>query len=134
MSADDNVKTVQSVYDAFGRADLPAILDALTDDVDWASSVESSEVPWWGERHGKEAVTNFFVQLASATDVDEFTPLEIIGDGDTVMAVVRYRVTSKATGRSATMLLQHYWKLRDGRIAYYRGAEDSLLTLRTIVG
>ena len=38
MSANDNVKTIQTVYEAFGRGDLPAILDALTDDVDWAST------------------------------------------------------------------------------------------------
>ena len=37
MSSDDNVKTVQSVYEAFGRGDIPTVLDALTDDVDWAS-------------------------------------------------------------------------------------------------
>jgi len=134
MSTDDNVKTIRSVYDAFGRADLAAILDAVADDVDWSSSVDSDEVPWWGERHGKDAVADFFVQLAGATELDEFTPLEIIGDGDTVLAVVRYRVTAKTTGRRATMLLQHYWRFRDGKIAYYRGAEDSLLTLRTVVG
>jgi ketosteroid isomerase-like protein len=45
---------------------------------------------------------------------------------------VQYRVKSRTTGRVAAMLLHHYWKFRDGKVAYYRGAEDSLLTLRTI--
>ena len=133
MSANDNVKTIQTVYEAFGRGDLPAILDALTDDVDWASSVSSTEVPWWGVRHGKEEVTDFFVKLAEATEVQEFTTLELIGEGDTVLTVVRYRVKARTTGREAEMLLHHYWKFRDGKIAYYRGAEDSLLTLRTVI-
>ena len=132
MSTDDNVKTVQALYEAFGRGDLPTILDALTDDVDWASNVESTEVPWWGVRHGKQEVTDFFVQLAGATELEEFTPLEMIGDGDVVLTVVQYRVKSRSTGRVASMLLHHYWKFRDGKVAYYRGAEDSLLTLRTI--
>ena len=94
MSANDNVKTIQSIYEAFGRGDL--------------------------------------VQLAGATELEEFTPLEMIGDGDTVLTVVRYRVKSRTTGRVAEMLLHHYWKFRDGKIAYYRGAEDTLLTLRTV--
>ena len=132
MSANDNVKTIQSIYEAFGRGDLPAILDTVTDDVDWASDAESTEVPWWGVRHGKDEVTQFFVQLAGATELEEFTTLEMIGDGDTVLTVVRYRVKSRTTGREATMLLHHYWKFRDGKIAYYRGAEDTLLTLRTV--
>ena len=37
MSANDNVKVIQSVYEAFGRGDVAAILEVLTDDVDWAS-------------------------------------------------------------------------------------------------
>ena len=133
MSAEDNVKTTKAVYEAFGRGDLPAILDTLTDDVDWASSVSSTEVPWWGVRHGKDEVTDFFVKLATATDTTEFTVLEVIGEGDIVLAVVQYGVTSKETGRQASMQLQHQWKFRDGKIAYYRGSEDSLLTLRTMV-
>jgi len=65
MSADDNVKTIQAVYEAFGRGDVAAILDAVTDDVDWASEASSTEVPWWGVRNGKEQVTDFFTQLAA---------------------------------------------------------------------
>jgi len=134
MSTEDNVKTIRAVYEAFGRGDLPAILDVLTDDVDWASSVSSTEVPWWGVRHGKAEVTDFFVKLADGTETTEFTVLELLGEGDTVLTVVRYRVTAKETGREAEMLLHHYFKFRAGKIAYYRGAEDSLLTLRTVAG
>ena len=133
MSTEDNVKTIQAVYEAFGRGDLPAILDTLTDDVDWASDASSTEVPWWGVRHGKDAVTDFFVQLAGATELQEFTTLELIGEGDVVLTVVRYRVKSRSTGRDAEMLLHHYWKFRDGKVAYYRGGEDTLLTLRTVL-
>lgn len=34
MSSDDNTKTIQDVYEAFGRGDLAVILDRVTDDVD----------------------------------------------------------------------------------------------------
>ena len=37
MSADTNIKTIAQVYEAFGRGDVAAILDAVTDDVDWAA-------------------------------------------------------------------------------------------------
>jgi ketosteroid isomerase-like protein len=30
-----NLETVQKVYEAFGRGDVPAILDELADDVRW---------------------------------------------------------------------------------------------------
>ena len=131
MSSDDNVKTIQTVYEAFGRGDVPAILDAVTDDVDWASDADSTEVPWWGVRHGKAEVGAFFTELGTEMELEEFTPLAIVGDGDIVLTVVRFAMKSRTNGRSASMLLHHYWMFRDGKIEYYRGAEDTLQTLRT---
>src|SRR5450755_2616161 len=37
MGADDNIKAIQAIYEAFGRGDVATILEALTDDVDWAT-------------------------------------------------------------------------------------------------
>lgn len=37
MSASENVNRVKAIYDAFARADVTTILDAVTDDVDWAT-------------------------------------------------------------------------------------------------
>ena len=45
MSADANIKTIAQVYEAFGRGDVAAILDAVTDDVDWASEAPLLHVP-----------------------------------------------------------------------------------------
>ena len=36
MSAETNTKTIAQVYEAFGRGDVAAILDAVNNDVDWA--------------------------------------------------------------------------------------------------
>ena len=35
MSAEENVQIAQAGYAAFGRGDLPAILELLTDDIEW---------------------------------------------------------------------------------------------------
>ena len=131
MSSDDNVKTVTAVYEAFSRGDIPTVLDALTDDVDWASEAASTDVPWWGPHQGQAGVLAFFEALGGAMELVEFTPLVIVGDGDDVLTVVRYGAKSRTNGKTATMELHHHWKFRDGKIAYYRGAEDTLLTLRT---
>jgi ketosteroid isomerase-like protein len=34
VRSEDNVKTITPIYEAFGRGDVPAILAALSDDVD----------------------------------------------------------------------------------------------------
>ena len=61
-------------------------------------------------------------------DVEEFTPLVIAAEGDDVLTVVRFRVKARAPARAAAMDLHHRFTFRDGKIAYYRGTEDTLQT------
>jgi uncharacterized protein len=75
MSADANIKTIAEVYEAFGRGDVAAILDAVTDDVDWAAEAASTAAPWYGVRRGKDAVAEFFSGFGSTMEVEEFTPV-----------------------------------------------------------
>ena len=75
MSAEDNVKTVQRVYEAFGRGDVGTIVEAVTDDVDWASDTSSTGAPWYGIHTGKDGVAAFFQKFGTAMEVQEFTPL-----------------------------------------------------------
>jgi uncharacterized protein len=128
MSGDDNIKTIQRVYEAFGRGDVAAILDEVTDDVDWASEAASTAAPWYGVHHGKDGVAEFFTQFGSTIEVDEFTPLTFAANDSDVLTVVGYRARSRATGKSAEMNLHHYFRFDDGKIAYYRGSEDTAQT------
>ena len=131
MSAPDNVKTIQAVYEAFGRGDVLAILDVVADDVDWGTDTASPVAPWHGIRRSKAEVQQFFEALGAATEVDVFEPVAIAGtdDGD-VMTFVRFTFRRRETGESASMNLHHYFHLQDGRIDRYRGTEDLLETQR----
>ena len=128
MSADANIKTIMSVYEAFGHGDVAAILDAVTDDVDWASEANPAVAPWHGVRHGKEAVAAFFAEFGSTMEVEEFTPVSVAANDSDVLTVVRFRARSRAAGKTAAMDLHHYFAFRDGKIAYYRGTEDTAQT------
>ena len=125
MSADANIKTVVAAYQAFGRGDVAAILDAVTHDVDWAAEAATPTAPWYGVRHGKDAVARFFTDFGSAMEVEEFTPLTFAANETDVLTVVRCRTRSRQTGKPAAMDLHHLFRFRDGKIAYYRGTEDT---------
>ena len=128
MSAEVNIKTISQVYEAFGRGDVATILDAVTDDVDLAAEASSAAAPWYGVRHGKDAVAEFFVAFGSAMEVDEFTPVSLAANDTDVLTVIRFRARSRSTGNTAAMDLHHYFRFRDGKIAYYRGTEDTAQT------
>jgi uncharacterized protein len=125
MSANDNAKAVQAIYEAFGRGDITYILETVTDDVDWSSDTASRAAPWYGPRKGKAEVAKFFESLGSTMTVDHFEPLSSAANGDEVFAVVRYKTTHKANGRTADMNLHHHFRFRDGKLAYWRGSEDT---------
>jgi uncharacterized protein len=123
MSADANIKTITEVYGAFGRGDVAAILDAVTDNVDWAAEAAASAAPWYGVRHGRAEVAAFFSDFGSTMEVEEFTPVSVAANNTDVLTVVQFRARSRRTGKIVQMNLHHYFKFSDGKIAYYRGTE-----------
>ena len=134
MSSDANIKTIMGVYEAFGRGDVAAIIDAVTSDVDWAAEADPAVAPWHGVRHGQQAVAAFFGEFGSTMEVEEFTPLSIAANDTDVLSVVQFRARSRATGKTAAMHLHHFFKFRDGKIAYYRGTEDTAQTQAVLQG
>lgn len=134
MSGEENIKTVQRLYEAFGRGDVATILDALADDVDWGVESATMAGPWYGPRRGKAGVTEFFEAFGSAMEVQEFTPTAYGANDTDVFTVVRCRATSRATGKAVDMNLHHYFVFRDGKVSYYRGTEDSAQIQATMQG
>jgi len=128
MSDNDGLTTVRALYDAYGRADLETVLGLVTDDVDWAAEAAGGGAPWNGVRRGKEGVASFFADIGGNVDVTEFTPLSFAAAGDDVHVLLHWTFTVRATGGSASMHMQHFRRLRDGKVAYFRGSEDTAQT------
>ena len=87
----DNEKTVSALYEAFGRGDIPAILDMLAGDVQWESwadnFAQTSGVPWLQLRTGKDGVQAFF-EIVGTFRIDEFRVLSMMSGGNQVAAEV----------------------------------------------
>jgi uncharacterized protein len=128
MGADENVMTIQRVYEAFGRGDVQAVLESVADDVDWASETSSTAAPWYGVRHGKDGVASFFEAFGSTMEVQEFNPYAFAANDSEVHTVVHCRATARATGKVMDHDLHHFFRFRDGKIAFYRGSEDTAQT------
>ena len=79
MGAEGNIKTIQTIYEAFGRGDVVAITDVLTDDVDWATEGSEKVAPWYGPHRGTAGVQDFFTAFGSTMEVQEFAPITFAG-------------------------------------------------------
>jgi ketosteroid isomerase-like protein len=134
MSTDDNIKLIRTAYEAFGRGDIPAVLDVIQDDCDWGVEASGPIAPYYGTRHGKDEILAFFQELGATFEVDRFEPTAMAGDGNDVLTVVAYAIRSRATGKTATMNIHHHFKIADGKITYFRGSEDSALVKDLLAG
>jgi ketosteroid isomerase-like protein len=128
MSQQDNIQIVKEIYDAVGRGDVDAILERVTDDVDWAAEAAGTAAPWHGPRPGKAGVAQFFADLGSSIEITEFTPHSFTVGETVVHLLVDWRFRPIANGRPTSMTMHHYWQLRDGKVIRFRGSEDSALT------
>jgi ketosteroid isomerase-like protein len=62
---DDNVAVVRAAYAAFGRGDIPAILELLHDDIAWSAP---RSLPQGGTFAGKDGAVQFFQGIGAAWD------------------------------------------------------------------
>ena len=128
MGAEQNIETIKAMYDEFGRGDVQAIIERVTDDVDWSTDAAIESAPWYGAKRGKDELPSFFEGIEQTGPVTEFTPLSFAAndDGD-VHVFLRYAFTVTATGKDVAMNLHHYWKFRDGKVCFSRSSEDTAL-------
>ena len=80
------------------------------------------------------AVATFFADFGGTMEVEEFTPVSVAANDTDVLTVVRFRARSRATGKTASMNLHHFFTFSDGKIACYRGTEDTAQTEAVLRG
>ena len=73
------LENVQQIYAAFGKGDIPAILEFLDDDVKWEewgdNSAQRAGVPWLRGGSGKSAAVGFFGVVGSM----KFNDFRVVG-------------------------------------------------------
>src|SRR4051794_27554050 len=102
---------VAGIYEAFGRGDIPAILDRLADDVAWEHWVSwtphAAGVPWLQPRDGKAGALQFF-QIVGTWAILDFQVLDLMVGKQQVTAqiVIEVRLPNGATYRDEEL---HLW-------------------------
>ena len=125
ITSDPKIESVERLYAAYGRGDVAAVLAELAEDVDWAAESSGTTVPWWGPYRGAANVPGFFAAIADNVDISEFDVVSVTSNDTDVVATVHWSFTVKATGKVATMYMQHWWRFADGKIVFFRGSEDT---------
>jgi ketosteroid isomerase-like protein len=122
-----NIKLAQDAYAAFGKGDIPAILDMLTPDVTFGIVGRKQDAPFFGMHHGKAGAAEFFKQLDAAHAISMFEPQRYLAAEEKVFVWGHYTWTMRKSGVSDTTHWLHVFTVRDGKIAEWHGHNDTAM-------
>lgn len=111
---------VQQAYEAFGRGDVPAILELVADEVDW-EFVGSPGLPFAGRRRNRQDVAKFFSDVQRADDIHSFEPREFIEAGEHVTVLGWESTTARETEKKFESEWVHVFTLKNGKVSRWRG-------------
>lgn len=127
--AQDNVDVVQHAWEAFGRGDIDAVLDAFAPN---AETRLPESLPWGGTYLGPDGFRDFLTRLGEAFEQFKATPEKVLGADDNHVIVVA-KTKGKARGGGVlegnTVWL---YQLRDGKIADAESWGDSAQVLEAL--
>jgi len=118
------VEIVQAAYAAFGRGDIPGLLNYLSDDVEWTFDGSSGEA-YLRTAHGKDDVMSWFGQVLAVDGIQAFEPRQFLAGPDHVTVLGWERTQALPKGGVFESNWVHVWQLRDGKLARFFGMFDT---------
>jgi uncharacterized protein len=130
----NNVATVGAIYEAFGKGDIPSVLNCLSDDVQWEqwddNSAQKSGVPWLQARKGKEGALEFF-KIVGGFTIKDFRVLSLMANESQVAAEIIFEADVPATGGYFRDEEVHLWTFDEqGKVIRMRHYSDTAKHMR----
>ncbi len=120
-----NVNLVQSLYEAFARGDIPAILGAMDPDIVW-DIPQAPDYPLGGIHRGPQGIANEFFSLIPSYYLEfAATAQHVVDDGDRVIVLGEYRGKGKASGTAFHVPVAHVYGFRDGKWIRFQEYTDT---------
>jgi uncharacterized protein len=103
--------TIKDVYAAFGRGDIPAILETLDEGVDWRVP---ESLPHGGTFAGRDAVGGFFQGIGENWEGLQLELEDMVSDGRTVVATASIHGRLRSSGQETGYRSAHVWTVDNG--------------------
>lgn len=122
----DNVQLLKSLYEAFGRGDIPTVLGTMSPDIRWHEAEGNPYMPSGEPWVGPDAILNsLFMKLGAEWEGFTVHPRSFHGAGDSVIVEGRYTGTYRATGKRADAQMCHVWDVKNGKLTRFQQYMDT---------
>ena len=122
----DNVSLVKNLYAAFGRGDIPAVLETMSADIKWYQAENNPYNPSGEAWVGPDSVLkNLFMRLGTERDGFAVHPKAFHGAGGSVVVEARYSGAYKPTGNSMDVQVCYVWDIENGKVTRFQQYIDT---------
>ncbi len=129
MSA-ENVAIVKGIYQAFATGDVPAVVGAMSPDIEW-NEAENFPYSDGNPYRGPDAILGgVFARIGGEWEGFSVAPEQFHDAGDTVIMTGRYTGTYNATGKPINAQVAHFWTLAEGKAVRFQQLVDTLAVAR----
>lgn len=121
----DNVALMRSLYESFGKGDVPTVVAAMDPKIQWN---EAEGFPYADKNPyvGPDAVVEgVFTRLGTEWNGFSLAVDDIFGAADRVVVTGRYQGQHKKTGKKLDAQFAHHWTLQDGKIVRFQQYTDT---------
>ena len=120
---------IVSQPEAFGKGDIPTIIDCIADNVEWEqwadNSAQKAGVPWMKGQKGKQGVMEFFKNVGEL-EVKDFQVSSIMANETQVAAEFVFEARVPSTGNQYRDEEIHLWTFNEeGKVIGLRHYTDT---------
>src|SRR5690606_37051830 len=117
---------VQAFYQAYAKRDVAAVLDLLSDDVEWKFLGPVEIFPFCGHRRGKAAVIEHFARrMPRGFSIRRTEPDDLVIDGNRAASFSKITAVEKGSDRVLTFHCAHFVTFRDGKVIEMQSIADT---------
>lgn len=116
-----NLETAKTAYTLFQRGEISTMVkDIIDDDCTWISPGPKDKLPWAGTFNGKQGVADFFGRVEQNLEFNEFTPAEMLEQGETIVVIGKSSARAKPTGKIINDDWVHVLRFRHGKLVFFQ--------------
>jgi uncharacterized protein len=123
------IDTVQALYAAFGRGDIPGLLEHLDEQIEWTFDGSTGDA-YMRTARGKDDVMRWFGEVMAVDGIQAFEPRQMLAGADHVTVIGWERTQALPAGGVFETNWVHVWQLRGSKVSRFLGLFDTAAVQR----
>jgi len=124
MKEQQNIALIQKLFEAFGRADIQAMLDTFSADAE-VFYPGPAIIPQAGRRKGKTEIRAYFDAISTNQSNHNVRMDQYVAQDDNVVVIGRYSGVVNSTGKTIDVPVVFTFEVRDGSVKRHMVITDT---------